>query len=58
MLTKNGPPMPTGRQGAGAIGDQPGPRKPAIDPGRAPGQSIRLRFGTEIAKLVKKKRSH
>jgi len=38
MLTKNGPPMPTGRQGAGAIGDQPGPRKPAIDPGRAPGQ--------------------
>lgn len=42
MLTKNGPPMPTGRQGAGAIGDQPYEGKPAIDRGRASGQRGRL----------------
>ena len=38
MLTKNGPPMPTGRQGAGAIGDESREGKGAIDPRPAPGQ--------------------
>ena len=41
MLTKNGPPMPTGRQGAGAISDESREGKPAIDRGRAPGQRKR-----------------
>jgi len=42
MLTKNGPPMPTGCQGTRAIGDQHRPRKPAIDPNRAAGRKFAL----------------
>jgi hypothetical protein len=41
MLTEIGPPMPTGRQGAGAIGDQPHEGKAAIDQGPAKGQRVR-----------------